>query len=1107
MTSNTIKEYYIKLEKLWTEGLNLLTGLNQSLSSNTETINIVSVLDDKKTYTIPAFKHLENKLDTLSSNFSNIFKLPESGKAYIVNNENTNTFELQMIKNGVSAVTPEISTSEKFIASITDNNILKDMVLPKTYLKLNISNLPENVEKMMMRKYIFFNSSLFDSLKAASENPNFDINAYIYNFKRGTDYDVYDSELSLPLKQNKYIAEFIIEEVKENIGNKIYSLQVNTLKYVNSDDPSIEYKLKEGDKLSLGNTSSIFKVLKTDTTKNEIKVEEIFSHNLIRSYDEDSSMKMTIYQNDFSEFHYIKVPLEENPYIALQFSTIQNNVRSNLSAPLFVNLNEIEMTNEYGQPIYDDKLNKINYIQYYEKFCVNVGDLILGLTESAYPQLSNLSNYQLDLLQNDPTIQSLASKSIDENIILKVLPINKHIIDNSTTEELIRMHAQKNELNSQINAINDNIADTNTTLTTTDFTQNTEVTQNALQSQLTKYYNDKIVLQKQLIGLVENININAGQIDGKSIKYRIRGLADCTELENYIKSTYSEKLDLIGIDVEYKYKSLNKDTTSVLSINSSIFTDWNKLSTIDKQRIVKVNNAGGFILEFENYNATNNIIKWNQIDIPISADEDVVIRIRYKYNIGQPFINVYSPWSDEITVVFPVEYKDNVEVNTIISENQNDLISTKFNSTLINDGYTEHISNSIKSQDITFYHAPENIYSGFNTSENSMISLKDKLLEMQKAIDKYQDLIESELNRKYQVYISYDDKQIELFANKSNTLTIYNNDHIIDSFVKKNMSLIFKNIGETPIRMYSIFPGNISTPLIFCTDSYYEKYLVDYERVPVLSGETMEYQRLGQWIYFRQNNPWTSKDIYFDNLAQNKFDWLAPKSTGCSWNSTNCSNLMKTDYNQVLFGYRKRNSSGDTYHMNSWRTIYYDKNKNTFITNSEIKEIVENKLTIEEKYSDIDKTFFMYKNVANDYLMRFEDIFYDENGMRFYLDSQTSLTEFVSQHYVPGNFTDDIDFVGAFLYPELPSINNILTNGSVGDYIEIPVGGTLNVPITFEFYLNQDLTSVTKGLYFDIKPSAYSEALHYMLDITALYDFTSSGNVLGNISLIDEVTE
>lgn len=1110
MQNNTLKEYYVKLEKLWNDGLNILTAINQALSTNTQSVEITSSLSGDK-YKIPSFLYLENKLENLSNNFSNLFNLPESGEAWLTADDHTNSFKLQMVRSGVSPLSPKISTKDKIVASLTDNNILKDMVSPKTYLKLNIDNLPENIEHMLMRKYVFHNVSTFNNLRAASQLDDFDLITHLYTFRKGVDYDVYDSELSLPLKRDKFNSQFIIEEVigtPSIVGGKYtYTIRTNTLKYTSADDPSIEFQIKLGDKLCLGNKSVVFTVVDVNTNKNQIKIEELVGHSAVQSYEEDESMVLGIYINDFSEYHYVQVPLEENPYIAVSLSTIQNNVRSALSAPLFINLNEIEMTDESGQPMYDENLNKMNYIQYYEKFCTNIGDLILGLTESAYPQLSNLTSYQLESLQNDDALKSLVSSTIDSNVILKVLPINKHIIDNTTTEELIQMHAQKNELNSQLNALNNNISDVNNTLTTTDFNQEVAVTQTSLRSQLTQYYNERILLQKQLISVVENINTNVGQIEGKEIKYRIRGLAKTEELEKYIKNSYSEKLELIGIDVEYKYKALNKETTSVVTINSSVFTDWNKLESIDKQRLVQVNSTGGINLVFENYDSTNNIIKWNQIDIPITADEDVVIRIRYKYNVGQPFINIYSPWSDEITVTFPVEYKDNVEVNAIISENQNDVISAKFNSTLINEGYSEHINNSIKSQDVTFYHTPENIYSGFNSPDNVMISLKDKLQEMSTTIEKYQNIIASEINTKYQVYLVYDNQQVELFPNKINEITIYNADHIVDSFIKKPMSLVFKNTGDLPVKMYSIFPGNISTPLIFNNDSFYEKRIGDYERVPVIANETAEYQRLGQWIYFRQNNPWTGKDIYYNNLAQNKYDWLSEPINGCTWNSSDTSALMKQDFNQVLFGWRRRCTGEDTYFMNTWKTIKWDKEKKTFTKNIGTDITYENEESIESKYANVDQTFFMYNNIANEYLVRYEDIFYDDNGTRYYLDSESSLSEFVAQHRVPGNFTDDIDFTGAFLFPELVSINSILTGGAIGDYVEIPVGSSLSVPVTLEFYLNEDLTSIVKGLYFDIKPSAYTDPLHFMLEITALYDYTASGNLLGNVSLVDEVIE
>ena len=56
--------------------------------------------------------------------------------------------------------------------------------------------------------------------------------------------------------------------------------------------------------------------------------------------------------------------------------------------------------------------------------------------------------------------------------------------------------------------------------------------------------------------------------------------------------------------------------------------------------------------------------------------------------------------------------------------------SAKFIKTLINDGYEEHVTNKIVDNSQVFYHMPENIYSGFNTAENNLISLKDKLIDM-----------------------------------------------------------------------------------------------------------------------------------------------------------------------------------------------------------------------------------------------------------------------------------------------------------------------------------------------------------------------------------------
>ena len=171
--------------------------------------------------------------------------------------------------------------------------------------------------------------------------------------------------------------------------------------------------------------------------------------------------------------------------------------------------------------------------------------------------------------------------------------------------------------------------------------------------------------------------------------------------------------DVIGLQVEYKYKTATKDSTNIINnASSNLFTDWNRLNNIERERYLKFNTeTGKYEITFSNYSTSLNVIKWNQIDIPINQGEDVIIRIRYKYNIGQPFINLYTPWSNEITIEFPVEFTETNDVSSIISDNDNDVVNAKFIRTLINDGYEEHITNKLVDNSSIFYHMPENIYS------------------------------------------------------------------------------------------------------------------------------------------------------------------------------------------------------------------------------------------------------------------------------------------------------------------------------------------------------------------------------------------------------------
>ena len=960
-----------------------------------------------------------------------------------------------------------------------------------------------------MKKIVFEDAATFLNIKNSGIKTYEEFKAALYNLKNGVEYTEYDSVIDLPIKSDRFKSLFIIEDIpqstlKENPyvenGKTTYQLKLNTLLYHDSEDTSIEYSLKKNDFLCLGNTSTIYRVKSADITENLVEIEEYVGHSILETTEDNSEMVFQIQNENYKEYNYVRVPLEENQYVAIFLGVIYNNIRSLLSDAIVVDLSAVMMYDNYGNPVLDNYGNHMTYVEYYDKYCTNIGDLILGLTQSAYPQLSNYTNDILYTIQNSDSIKELVNASVNVSNILQVVPINKHLVDTTTTEEIINLHTQKSELNSQLSTLQENIDNVYNTLVNTDFSQEVEITQESLKSQLQEYYTKRITLQKQLNAIISNINSISTDVTiaKEETKYRIRGVTDPTQLEEYIDTYAGGTLKVIGLECEYKYKSILKDTTSVMNINSNLFTDWNRISNIDRQRKLVFNSSlSSFHTEFVDYSTTQNIIKWNQIDIPITKGEDVVLRIRYKFNVGQPFINIYSPWSSEMVMEFPTEYIDNIEVASIFETNEEDSVVAKFNETLINDGYQEHINNSLTVSNNVFYHMPENIYSGFNTQDNNMISLKDKLTEMSLDLENTKALVENELNKKYSIYLNYDEGNVQLFPGSINKVNIYNNDHINDSFVKKQMNLIIKNTGDVNVRFYSIFPGNYDIPLILSNNEFYEKYIQHYERVPIYDNGVLSLQTLGQWIYFRQDNPYTGYMIYNADSAQDMRDYRALNNDEDTLTFSSVNTYIRRNYSQALVAYRKRNEGEIRNIIDlTWTGLDYDPATGTF---EQLSSTLSLEDTMTEKYSKKDANFFLYQqDYSNNYLTRFEDICgINELGSVVFLDDHTSISEFISLNTVNGITSGFNTFVGGFLYPDLLGKSTILTDGKYNSFIELETGKSVSVPITFEYSLDGEiLTEITKAIYFDIRDNLDYEPTHFMLEITAHYDYTSTGSLI-----------
>ena len=1119
-----LKEYYVNLQKMYNKAVSMLSAINQSLTTSAPEIlvNVADSDDATSMVRIPSYLYLESRLEELGTNMEAIFNIPEDGEAWF--SKSDSTIKLNLVRSGTAPISPEISTEDVY-ASITDNNILKDLVSPKTYLKLNLENIPTNIEEMFMKKVVINSGDVFRIILKASTNgkiPYSELKTLLYTLKKGVDYEEYDSVIKLPMRKDHYVSRFrIVEVISQD------KIKVDTVIYNNEEDSSITYTLSVGDYICLGNAMVVYEVIDV-LPDNTIRLKKHIGQANLETYEQNSEMVFQIYQENYDEYNYAQVPLEENQYIIVFLSTVWNNVRSVLSDGYVVDLSTIMMRDGNGRAISDMYGNQYNYLSYYQEYCTNLGDLILGMSRCAYSQVSNYTPDELNELLNSDDAKLAVSKSFNTDGILKVVAINKHLVDDAATKDIVNLHAQKNEITAKLQTCQSNIDQVYSTMLTTDFSQNVTVTQASLQEKIQGYYSERTLLQKQLNAVIDNINVKADSINSSdsATKYRIRGVSNTAILDEYLSKF--KNVQVIGIDIEYKYKTTSKDTATLTTINGTTFTDWNKQFSIDKERRLVFAN-GGYSLQFVDYSNIVNTIKWNQFDIPIKAGEDVVIRVRYKYSVGQPFINLYSPWSDEYTVVFPAEFTENVEINSILETNSKDTITATFNKTLIDEGYAEHIQNKVLSNEHVFYHMPENIYSGFNTAENNLISLKDKLQDMVNTIEKYRQYIEGLSNTAFEVYLNYDDNSVLLSPNSINKINIYNTDHITDMFIKKEMNIIIKNTGSTRLNLYSIFPGNIDEHLITnSTDSYIDKK-GDYERVPIFIANELEGQYLGQWIYFRQNNPFSKASIYYDTILQNAYDFkeeiTTAKLVGETDNGelkyvpgTKILNFNKTfiDYigtnnNQVLLGFRNnRYISGFDYNKISTDTNIEDIVSQGSVSN--IDKVLEKFNTyIYKDYNVLGDLDSKDKKYLNQYILRYEDIIVTDTSNSRYLDDQTSLTEVMNKVYYSVKGTSGANdknspavsstsqFIGGFLYPNLLSKAQILTSGGEQASKTIDMGSSLSIPIVFEYYVESGKSTITKSLYFDLRNSLISDPLHYMIEVTGNYDYTTTGEIYTDI--------
>ena len=803
-----INDCLIKIQNLTKQNLEILQAINDSFMSKKDHL---SVNVNGQSFIMPSFISLENKINILQENFENLINAPETSEAYFNMDGNSRSIEVRKYNHAPDRLSLNPVTN----FGVESNKIFKDIVSPKPYINCDLKSIPNDITKINVKKIVAKSQEVKDIFKKYLTNTSNQI-SYADLYKEivflSDGIDEYDTLMSLPIRKhigvgNFKITKILTDSINDDLIEEI-TVKLDTINYKLFDE-TISVQLNSGDELVNHDSTVKFKIKSVQYNTLTV-ILEVVNGEYSDLYEGDVLKFFS--SADFDNDKYIHIPLEEDQYIFIAIAPV--NDRMNIQA-------------SWGDGILVDtyKLTKegtsdLKFKEYYDKYVNNIGDILNELIISGPGALSGLSNEEYEYKKS--------FKPSTDNIKVTVDRINSHLQNNNIISNIKSLYNQKKTYQAELTNINSQINDINSQLLNVSFTDTSNMRASYL-SQLSSLGQDKTNINAAITNIINEISTAAKntELPIENSKYHVRGYIDID--------------DVFGFIIEYKYINTDNENSKSLNIGGRDFPIWNIQETnLNLSTIQKSDNG--------DYNSVTNTLKdinnINNIDIPITQGEKVVIRYKIIYKYGYPYSQMTSDYSDEYIVEFPEDFVKDIEISDIITENNSDAETYKLNNLLSEKGISDHIDNKIVDQDITYFHQPENIASGYYTAERRIIPLKDKLEDLTNKVTQLLDEINGTTSDSISVSIGvgnninnintlqdnsiYVEAYSDLISNDSQSDTDKKTEisgaYVIDSdnIVSVNANIILTNNSSHTTKLYPLFPGNKDQTLNTLTRQKYD---------------------------------------------------------------------------------------------------------------------------------------------------------------------------------------------------------------------------------------------------------------------------------------------
>lgn len=938
-TKNSISSLLAQFLRLQKNSLEIINKLSTATTSKEDVVNI-EFLDENNNssnVTIPSWGYIINEIKRLDSNIKRLSGL-EDGDANVRNADGTvsRIYQAKPLMDPEAPANLQVPSNFKF----RSNHFFESFLNPLLFVSFNIDGqVPEDTKKVFVKRIIANTVSdaqknWFDTnLKGRNDISDSDFMSALVG--QGINYNIDESPEDLPLRVLRYKGSFSVLRVFDTtvpttIGGQVVNQTVrkyklDTITYKDLISPSVnsDRQIKVGDVMMTPNGSKL-EVTSIDLSESTIVLKRLSGYD--------------------------PVPIGEG---ALTLS-------SEILSPLQVNVN---IGHDERQAIFIKAINDDHHVAgstysngvvfYSNEMIIGTSNGDMTLDEFYKTQVADFGTQFISNTKEKviPSVYGLTPNTpVLSSSNFKVVQINKQITQSTTSEKFAASVQNKVKLQNEIEAINKSIDQTRSELselTTTSVTKSTSSTKESLIAKidnLTKEKSTKTSLLQTVIQDLNNLSSAAPEIT-ESPKYRIRGF---WPIPAPVEEGKSGSQSVIQFRVRYRYLTKQGNSTNTDEIKfvdndgterRGTYSNWIEYKTDIRKKGYNTETKKYFWKDEDVQDADMPNI--NQIDIPITAGEQVEIKVASISEAGWPMNSLESDFSSSVIIDFPEELSVGSGNDQYVSQNSQDQVLVALQQDLSARGLDSHLSTAFNSGDKYFAHVADTISSGFFDSTGRSLDLYQKILAMDREIASLKALI-SVAKGVLTVYVRDGNNLIKV--NRGSLVEIFAGyyDEQVDLTVASNYGKIvsttytieLRNETASPLELASIIPGgqnvmSLDSTSTSATSDYASNRKYDLtplsltsikssDIVPNLTGRSSfihaaPYQSANansQFVYPRYKSVGLDEDLYF-----------SPK-TGLTWNSETGVSGVPVDGGSLIPFKSGGTSTPGTTEANVWSGTY-----------------------------------------------------------------------------------------------------------------------------------------------------------------------------------------